>query len=98
MEIKEAFEILGLKEGENFKKISDKYYDMLKKLLTPNGEHWFKFEEEGKRITLAYFIIANMPKYQKENALLNFWSFIKEYKMNDSLLKEIMKDVKNESK
>lgn len=98
MEIKEAFETLGLQEGEDFKKISDTYYDMLKALLTPNGEQWFKFEEEGKKITLAYFTILNTPKYQKEKALLNFWQFIKNYKMDNSLIKEIIKEVNVESK
>lgn len=98
MEIKEAFKILGLREGEDFKKISDTYYDMLKALLTPNGEQWFKFEEEGKKITLAYFTILNTPKYQKEKALLNFWQFIKNYKMDNSLIKEIIKEVNVESK
>lgn len=82
MNVKEAFEILGLKEGEDFKKISETYYDMLRKLLTPNGEHWFDFEDRAQRITTAFFVISNQPQYLKERALNNFWSFVKEYTKN----------------
>ena len=94
MELKEAFEILGLKGNEDFKTISDIYYDLLKKLLTPNGEHWFKFEDEGKKITAAYFLISNLPKYQKEMALMNFWSFIRDYKLSNEQFVKAMNDVK----
>lgn len=94
MESKEAFEILGLNGKEDFKTISDIYYGLLKKLLTPNGEHWFRFEDEGKKITAAYFLISNLPEYQKERALMNFWSFIRNYELSDEQFMKAMKDVK----
>ncbi len=93
MELKEAFEILGLKGNEDFKTISETYYDLLKKLWTKNEEQMLEFEEEGKKITKAYFLIWNTPNYQKEKALINFRNIIRNYELSDEEFKKVMEEV-----